>query len=82
MNRIRSLVAAVVLAAFLSPAALPQASAAEPPSTGTVFAASSYWTGFTEFWTGSFKKQNGVVLFVLGLGAVSLFIITRSRLKK
>ena len=29
-----------------------------------------------------FQKQNGVVMGVLGVGAVSLFIITRGKWKK
>lgn len=37
---------------------------------------------FKEYWVGAFRKQNGIVLFVLGLGAVSVFIITRSKSKK
>ena len=31
---------------------------------------------------GVFQKQNGVVLVVLGVGAVALFIITRGKWKK
>ena len=47
-------------------------------STGTpVFA--GYWSEFIDHWFGMLKKQNGIVLFVLGLGAVSLFIITRGK---
>lgn len=42
----------------------------------------SYWTGFVDHWLGQLKQQNGVVLFALGIGAVSLFIITRGKWKK
>jgi hypothetical protein len=37
-----------------------------------------YWGQFVEYWQGALQKQNGVVLVVLGLGAVALLIITRS----
>jgi hypothetical protein len=37
-----------------------------------------YWHSFIEFWQGFLQKQNGVVMAVLGLGAVALLIITRS----
>ena len=47
-----------------------------------LFARSNYWRGFVDFWTNSLRKQNGVVLFALGVGAVSLFIITRGKWKK
>ena len=41
-----------------------------------------YWTGFWEHWGGYFKQQSGVVMIALGVGAVSLFIITRGKWKK
>ena len=44
--------------------------------------ASAYSEEFKEYWVGAFRKQNGIVLFVLGLGALSVFIITRSKAKK
>jgi hypothetical protein len=37
-----------------------------------------YWESCLEWWQGSFQKQNGVVMGVLGVGAVALLIITRS----
>jgi hypothetical protein len=37
---------------------------------------------FYDHWMGMLKQQNGVVVFVLGIGAVSLFIITRGKWKK
>ncbi len=42
----------------------------------------SYWDGFSDFWTGAFRKQNGIVMLALSVGAVCLFIITRSKAKK
>jgi hypothetical protein len=41
-----------------------------------------YWSEFVDHWLGQLKHQNGVVLFALGVGAVSLFIITRGKWKK
>jgi hypothetical protein len=45
-------------------------------------AASPYYENFKEYWLGAFKKQNGIVMLVVGLGALSIFIITRSKAKK
>ena len=59
--------------------ALP-ASAADAPSSAPLFA--GYWSSFIEHWGNYFKKQNGVIMAALGLGAVSLFIITRGKWKK
>jgi|GEM_PF-2943279 hypothetical protein len=36
-----------------------------------------YWNDFVDFWTNSIRRQNSIVLLVLGVGAVALFIITR-----
>ena len=54
--------------------------AATPSTAAPLFG--GYWAGFFEHWGGVFKKQNGIILAVLGLGAVSLFIITRGKWKK
>ena len=51
------------------------------PST-TLFAQSSYWTAFVEFWTQAAKQQNGIVLMALALAVVAIFIITRAKGKK
>jgi len=75
--RTRTLSLAVTLAAgalALSPW-LPDASAGPP-------LASAYAEEFKEFWVGAFRKQNGIVMLVLGLGLVSILIITRSKAKK
>jgi hypothetical protein len=58
----------------------PRATAAPPPAA--VFARESYWSGFVDFWTSRIKQQNGIVMVALGVGAVSLFIITRGKWKK
>jgi hypothetical protein len=81
--RLRTAVALSLLCLFLTPTALPRAAAA-PPAGGTVAAssASKYWQGFVDFWSGAVKRQSGVVLIALGVGVVSLFIITRAKWRK
>lgn len=74
----RPLLAAALLGSALTPAALPAAE----PAPATAFAKTSYWDGFSEFWTGRLKRTDGVVLLTLGVGAASLFIITRGKWKK
>ena len=57
--------------------------AAADPSGAPLFATlREYWRGFVDFWAGAFLKQNGIVMLVLGLGAVGIFIITRGKWKK
>ena len=57
--------------------------AANPVSASdSTLIASGYWAGFWDFWGGQFKKQDRIVLFALGVGGVSLFIITRGQWKK
>lgn len=58
--------------------ALP-ASAADSPSPALI---GDYWGSFVEHWSNYFMKQNGVIMAALGLGVVSLFIITRGKWKK
>ena len=50
--------------------------AAAADQSGALFG--KYWQQFLEYWQGTFQKQNGVVLLVIGLGIVALLIITRS----
>ena len=71
---LRRLAAGLLLALVT---ATPAAAADRP---GPVFGA--YWSDFFEHWGAALKKQNGVILFALGVGAVSLFIITRGKWKK
>lgn len=56
----------------------PPLAAAEP----NALFAGNYWSGFVEFWTSRVVRQEGVVLVAVGVGIVSLFIITRSKWKK
>jgi hypothetical protein len=76
--RLPALAVLSALAVLCSPA---PASAAD---TAPLFAGTfgGYWQGFVEFWSGTFKKQNGVVMFALLVGALSLFIITRGKWRK
>jgi hypothetical protein len=64
----------VVVSAVLTPS--PAAASVGNP----VFA--GYWSDFVDHWFGYFSKQQGVVLVALGVGAVSLLIITRGKWKK
>ncbi|HET6573627.1 MAG TPA: hypothetical protein VFG68_08505 [Fimbriiglobus sp.] len=74
----RPLLAAALFGLALTPAALPAAG----PGSAAAFAKASYWDGFSEFWTGRVKRTDGVVILALGVGAASLFIITRAKWKK
>ncbi len=76
---LRPLLAAALLGLALT-APAPAAAAAGPPPAP--LAKTDYWEGFTEFWTGRLKRTDGVVLLALTVGAVSLFIITRTRWRK
>lgn len=58
--------------------AMPSDTCGEP----ALLAAGSYWQGFVDFWIGGLKKQNGIVLAAVGIGAVCLFIITRGKWTK
>jgi len=68
----RSLLVAVALAASAAPAAAASAAPAAPLFGG-------YTSNFLDHWADFFKKQNGIIMAALGVGAVSLFIITRGK---
>lgn len=68
------LFAATVLAVALTAA---PAAAAPSPAAAPLFA--GYWHDFIEHWVGALKQQNGIIVAALGVGAVSLFIITRGK---
>lgn len=74
LSRCLILVALAILASA-APAFAASSSSAAPLFGG-------YWSNFFDHWSGVFKKQNGIILAVLGLGAVSVFIITRGKWKK
>ncbi|HYH67248.1 MAG TPA: hypothetical protein VD866_21305 [Urbifossiella sp.] len=65
----RALLVAVALAASAGPAA----AAPVTPLFG------GYASNFVDHWADFFKKQNGIIMAALGVGAVSLFIITRGK---
>ena len=67
----RSLLVAAALAASAGPAA------AAPTPVAPLFG--GYASQFLDHWAEFFKKQNGIVMAALGVGAVSLFIITRGK---
>jgi hypothetical protein len=77
--RLPALAALAAAALLLCPS---PASAAD--ASPTLFAGTfgGYWQGFIEFWAGLLKKQNGIVMVALLVGAVSLFIITRGKWRK
>jgi hypothetical protein len=77
MRRI-ALLALLTLALTCSPALSSQSTTAAPCQP--LYA--SYWDGFVEHWGSKIKKQNGVIMVVLAVGAVSLFIITRGKWNK
>jgi hypothetical protein len=84
MNRpprrwLRAAAAATLFAGLMT--ASPRPAAAAPPAAA-VFARESYWDGFADFWVGRLKRQDGIVMVALGVGVVSLFIITRGKWKK
>lgn len=88
MNRSARFTRSAILAVLLSLAAgaplqaqsLPASSPPQPVVFAVTFKA--YWNGFVDFWTGSLKKQSGVVLLAAGVGVASIFIITRGKYKK
>ncbi|HSQ56789.1 MAG TPA: hypothetical protein VLM40_13695 [Gemmata sp.] len=65
------ILAVILLLVFTSPAAASE--------SGNVSLFGSYWSSFVEYWERSIMRQNGIVMLVLGLGAVALFIITRGK---
>ena len=65
---------ALLVALALALTAAPAAAAVAP---GPVFG--GFWSQFLDHWGDFFRKQNGIVLAALGVGAVSLFIITRGK---
>ncbi len=53
----------------------------------TLFGASSafaggFWDNFRSYWGRTLGTDNGIVMTVLVVGAISLFIITRGKWKK
>jgi hypothetical protein len=69
----------LILATLLVPLLASPAAASEGGGPA-VFG--SYWQSFVDYWKAFMQKQNGIVMAVLGLGAVALFIITRGKWQK
>jgi hypothetical protein len=70
----------LLFASLLIPLLAGPVAAAE--AGGTAVFGASYWDAFVEYWKGFIQQQNGIVMAVLGLGAVALFIITRGKWQK
>ncbi len=68
----RPLLLGLALALSAGPAA-----AADPAPAAPLFG--GYASSFVDHWVEYFRKQNGIVMLALGVGAVSLFIITRGK---
>jgi len=71
----RLLLVVPLIALMASPALAGDNSSSSPLFAG-------YWSDFLDHWGGLLKKQNGIILVALCVGAVSLFIITRGKWKK
>jgi hypothetical protein len=69
----------IVLVALLLLVSTAPAFAGEP---GSVALFGSYWQDFLDHWGEVFMQQNGIVMGVLGVGALALFIITRGKWRK
>jgi hypothetical protein len=72
-----ALLAVLGLALSQAPAQASSLPAAAALSSQPLYA--TYWDGFVDHWGGKMKKQNGIIMLVLGVGVVSLFIITRGK---
>jgi hypothetical protein len=68
--------AALVALALALPAA-PALAAGPAAGPGPLFG--GFASNFLDHWKEYFQKQNGIVMAALGVGAVSLFIITRGK---
>jgi hypothetical protein len=73
-SAIRTTLTVVTLIALAGPAM-----AAGP---AVLFAKPGYWSRFTDYWSSVFKQSNGITLIVIGVGIVSLFVITRGKWRK
>lgn len=75
-STLRLVAAAAVVLIAAAPALAGDPAATPAPLWG------SYWSQFLDYWTGAFRKQNGVVMLALGVGVISVIIITRGKWKK
>lgn len=51
-------------------------------STSSPPLVADYWSEFVDYWRKAFRRQNSIVMTVLVVGAVALFIITRTNWRK
>ncbi len=76
-SRSRAAAALALLAVLMFAGPAAAADGAGPAAIG-----SAYWSGFVDYWMGMLRRQDNIVMLVLGLGAVGIFIITRGKWKK
>ncbi|MDB5307625.1 MAG: hypothetical protein JWO38_1827 [Gemmataceae bacterium] len=81
-RRFRLALAVLVLSTGPAAAAGPSLPSGPPPAATVAPVFAGYWHEFIDHWVGALKKQNGVIMVALGIGAVSLFIITRGKWRK
>ena len=72
-------VAAVAVLVAVAPGAAAAAPDGGPGGFAPPLLGLKYWDNFVDFWSDAIRKQSGVVLVAIGVGLVSLFIITRSK---
>jgi hypothetical protein len=70
---------AFALAALLTVTTAGPAAAAAATRPGPAPPFAGYWGEFVDHWAGKLRQQNGVVMAALGVGVISLFIITRGK---
>lgn len=71
--------AAVVVLVAVAPGVAAAAPDGGPGGFAPPLFGLKYWDNFIDFWSDAIRKQSGVVLVAIGVGLVSLFIITRSK---
>lgn len=76
MTRTAAPVRAFALALLLVAATAGPAAASGP---GRAPLLAGYWGEFVDHWAGKLRHQNGVVMVAVGVGVLSLVIITRGK---
>jgi hypothetical protein len=69
-------------AAFVAAVSLTVPGVASAASADAPLFAANFWQGFVDHWSRAYKGQDAIVLTVLGVGAVGIFILSRSKWKK
>lgn len=76
------LFALALVAAAVALTAGPVAAASDPTPAVAAAPVFGYWSEFLDHWLGALKRQNGIIVVALGVGAVALLIITRGKWQK